>query len=270
MAGFYHHPFAIFIVALVVQWLGARLGHALRQRGRAAVDTERADFSAILGATLTLQALIIGFSFLMAVTRYDARKDLEASEANAIGTEYVRADLLPPTAAASVRDLLVRYTGQRILFHRESDPARLDRIDAETARLQRQMWSAVAGPAEAAPTPVAALVVSGMNDVLNAQGYTGAAWRNHIPIGAWGLMLLMAFASNVLLGAVEHRKGTRILAILPVIVSVPFLLIADIDSPRAGIIRVQPVNLVAFVRSLPPPSSPKSEPSPAPGQESAG
>ncbi|MBC6982538.1 hypothetical protein [Caulobacter sp. 17J80-11] len=260
MAGFYHHPFAIFAVALLVQWLGAHLGHALRQRGRPATDAERADFSAILSATLTLQALIIGFSFLMAVTRYDERKDLEASEANAIGTEYVRADLLPPGAAAAVRDLLARYTEQRILFYRESDPARLDRINAETARLQAQMWSAVAGPAEATPTPVAALVVSGMNDVLNSQGYTGAAWRNHIPIGAWGLMLLIAFAGNVLLGGVEHRKGARILAILPVIVSVPFLLIADIDSPRAGVIRVQPVNLVAIVQSLPPPTGDSAGP----------
>ena len=58
-------------------------------------EEERADFGVVLSATLTLLGLLIGFSFSMAVSRYDQRKNLEEAEANAIGTEYVRADLLP-------------------------------------------------------------------------------------------------------------------------------------------------------------------------------
>ena len=64
----------------------------------------REDFGFILAATLTLLGLIIGFSFSMATSRYDQRKNYEEAEANAIGTEYVRADLLPAADAATVRD----------------------------------------------------------------------------------------------------------------------------------------------------------------------
>jgi hypothetical protein len=256
----YHHPFAIFGAALVVQWLGAWLGHAFRKRAGPIADAERSDFTVILGGTLTLLALIIGFTFSMAATRYDGRKDLEEAETNAIDTEYERADLLPAGDAARVRDLLTRYARERIQFYEVSDPARLRRIHAETVRLEADLWSAVTRPAVATPTPVNALAVSGMNEVLDAEGSTRAAWRNHIPLSAWALMIVVAFAGNLLLGASEKRKNATLLVFLPVVVSVPFFLIADIDSPRAGIIRVIPVNLNNFVQSL----KPRAQPIPLP------
>ena len=76
-----------------------------------------------------------------------------------------------------------------------------------------------------------------MNDVLNSEIHTDEAWRFHIPTAAWLLMLLIAIAGNLLLGLSEKRRSAATLVILPVIVSIPFFLIADIDSPRAGVIR---------------------------------
>ena len=78
---------------------------------------EREDLDTVQTAILTLLALIIGFSFAMAVTRYDQRNNYEEAEANAIGTEYVRADLLPAESAARVRELLKKYLDQRISFY---------------------------------------------------------------------------------------------------------------------------------------------------------
>jgi hypothetical protein len=250
MNGIYHYPFAIFAVALLAQWLASYLGHFLRRRAQPAVDDERADFGVILGASLTLLALIIGFTFSMAVSRFDERKDLEEAEAKAIRTEYLRAEALPPSAAAQVRALLAGYTQKRILFFRTSDPAQLRQIDSETARLQSKLWAAVVGPDSGPSTPKTALAMSGMNDVLNAQNDTEAAFRNHIPTVAWGLLLLIAIAGNVLLGASEKRQGAARLVILPIIIATPFLLIADVDSPRAGFIRVVPVNLVELSQSF--------------------
>jgi hypothetical protein len=253
MQGVYHYPVAIFAVALLVQGLGAYLGHAYK-RGRPAVAAERATFNTILGATLTLLALIIGFTFSMSVNRYDGRKSFEAGEATAIGAEYLRADLLPPITTARVRALLAAYAQQRIEWYRVSDPARVAQIQSQTARLQAELWSAVTGAANAAPnSPAVALTVSGLNDVLNSRSFAAAASRNHIPVGAWTLMLLIALAANMLLGAHEKRANAGILVVLPVVVSVPFLLIADIDSPRAGIIRVPPTNLIVLAQSLKPP-----------------
>jgi hypothetical protein len=95
-----------------------------------------------------------------------------------------------------------------------------------------------------------ALVVSGMNDVINAQGYTQAAWWNRIPIGAWAMMALMAISCNLLVGYSERRKGELLLFILPFVISVAFFLIADLDSPRGGVIRVHPENLLAASQSM--------------------
>jgi hypothetical protein len=111
--------------------------------------------------------LIIGFSFSMATNRYDQRKNFEEAEANAIGTEILRADLLPPADAANVRKLLDDYLGQRILFYVNRDDALRTRIDERTSQLQADLWAAVRGPAATQPTPVAALVLAGMNDVIN-------------------------------------------------------------------------------------------------------
>ncbi len=89
-------PVIVFVFSLIALWLAARAGSALGRRRQKWEDGERDDFRMIVAATLTLLGLIIGFTFSMAISRYDQRKNYEEAEANAIGTEYVRADLLPP------------------------------------------------------------------------------------------------------------------------------------------------------------------------------
>jgi len=91
-----------------------------------------------------------------------------------------------------------------------------------------------------------------MNDVFNSQGYTQAAWWNRIPIAAWGLMAAIAICSNVLVGysARRPKEEFTLLLILPLVVSIAFFLIADIDSPRGGLIRVRPQNLLDLAQSL--------------------
>jgi hypothetical protein len=237
-------PFVVFVTILSVQIAAAYAGDLLRRKAQTLRDEDRPDFDVLRAATLTLLGLIIGFSFAMAVSRYDQRKNLEEAEANAIGTEYLRADLLPAEDAAHVRGLLRKYIEQRISYYRATDPHLIQEIDAASAKLQAELWSAAAIVAKTQPTPPIALAIGGMNDVINSQGYTQAAWWNRIPLTAWVLMALIAVSCNFLLGYGE-RRATWLLFILPVIVSISFFLIADIDSPRAGMIRVLPQNLLA-------------------------
>ena len=247
-----NYPFIFFALCFVALWLSAKTGTYLHRRRPELDDGEREDLGVILGATLTLLGLIIGFTFSMAMSRYDQRKNYEEAEANAIGTEYVRADMLPAANAARVRDLLRSYVDQRILFYTTRDANQIEKINASTAQLQKDLWSAVQAPATAQPTPVAALVVSGMNDVLNSQGYTQAAWWNRIPVGGWVLLVAIGICCNVLFGYHARRlQGNDIrFVILPVIVAVSFFLIADLDSPRGGVIRVSPQNLTSLAGSL--------------------
>jgi hypothetical protein len=89
-----------------------------------------------------------------------------------------------------------------------------------------------------------------LNDVLNAQGFTQAAWWNRIPPAAWSLMAVIAFGCNLLLGYGAQRVNVAIFFIVPLTISISFFLIADIDSPRGGVIRVLPHNLIHLAHSL--------------------
>jgi hypothetical protein len=243
-------PFVVFCISFATLWLSARFGGALRKPGALAEEARR-DLDVTVTAALTLLGLIIGFSFSMAVSRYDQRKIYEEEEANAIGTEYLRADLLGAAEGARVRTLLRDYLAQRILFYTTSDEDTLRRIASRTAQLGTELWSAAQVPPTQG-TPVVSLAVSGMNDVLNSQGYTQAAWWNRIPAASWALMAAIAVCSNFLVGygARRTKMGLIQLLIFPLILSIAFFLIADIDSPRRGLIHVRAQNLTSLAQSL--------------------
>jgi hypothetical protein len=252
MEGLSHYPLLVFALAFVALWSASVAGVWLRRTYPSADDEQNEHLGVILAATLTLLALIIGFSFSMSINRYDQRKNFEEAEANAIGTELLRADLLPPADAANVRKLLGDYLDQRIQFYLNTNDVRRTRIDDRTSRLQADLWSAVRGPSAAQPTPVMALVLAGMNDVINSQGYTQAAYWNRIPAAAWYFMAIIALCSSVLLGY-RRRNGNatgKLVFVLPLVVSISFLLIADIDAPRHGLIEVRPQNLESLAKSL--------------------
>ena len=248
---FLNSPLLVLTLSLVTLWLSELIGASFRKRPNLQ-EGEREGFSLIAAATLTLLGLIIGFAFSMAISGYDQRQSYEEAEANAIATEYDRSDLLPAGDAARVRALLRNYLDQRVLFYETSNDRELRQIDATTAQLKTELWSAVKAPAVAQPSPVVALAVSGMNDVLNSKGYAQSAWSNRVPEPAWGLMAAIAICSNLLIGyrlGNAERKATLLL-VLPIVVSISFFLISDIDSPRGGIIHVPPQNLTTLSRSL--------------------
>jgi hypothetical protein len=236
-------PSLVFALCFVGLLLSVKIGAFVRKRRRPLDREEREDFSVIQGATLTLLGLIIGFSFSMAISRYDQRKNYEEAEANAIGTEYLRANLLSAAQGVRVHELLQKFLDQRVAFYEIRAASRLEQINRETLQLQSELWSVVQSAAGGQPTPVVALVVSGMNDVFNAQGYAEAAWLNRIPVAAWSLMVILAVFGCLLIGNGAHRASTLLFLVLPLAISIAFFLIADLDSPRGGLIRVRPQSL---------------------------
>ena len=242
-------PLVVFAVSLVAQWLAAYCGSLLRKAITPLKRDDYSDVDVVRTATLTLLALIIGFSFSMAVNRYDMRKTYEEAEANAIGTEYARADLMPEAAPAT-RRLLKQYLELRIQFYLTADPVRLEQIRSETDKLSAELWALARSNALAQPTAVAALAAAGMNDVLNSADYTAAAWLNRIPVPAWWLLILIGVGSNLTIGLGTKRFNSLLLTVLPLTIAVSLFLIADIDSPRGGVVQVKPQNLGRLAASL--------------------
>ncbi|MCM3609286.1 hypothetical protein [Cupriavidus pauculus] len=245
------HPAVLFLVMLVLLTASAALGALVLRRRKPIAADAREDFNLVQGATLTLLALLIGFTLSMAVGRYDQRKNLEEEEANAIGTEYLRADLIEGPDTARVKALLARYLDQRLLYYRTRDADQLAEIATATAQIENEMWLLARNVAREKPTPIGALVVSGMNDVINSQGYAEAAWLNRIPVSAWSLMVVIAFLSTLMQGyGCRTDSSKAVLFFLPLTVSLSLTLISDIDSPRGGLIRVAPQNLMSLAASM--------------------
>ena len=234
-------------------WFGSAVLSKYRTK-----DTETSsDLGIIQTATLTLLGLIIGFTFSMAIERYDLRQTYEAAEANAMGTEFLRADLLPSDTAETIKGLLNEYLDQRILFYSKQDKETAKQITQRTLELEKALWNELLPIARTQSTPTMALVISGMNDVINSRGYTQAAWWNRIPAAAWWLMAAIAIGANILVGfgARNFKGNVGLFMLFPMMVSIAFFLIADIDSPKGGIIRIDPSNLIDLKQNIAPQNS---------------
>jgi hypothetical protein len=123
MIQFIQNPYFVLAASFLIQTAAAYCGYILRPRERSGKTGGTGDLDATQAAALTLLALLIGFSFSMAISRFDLRKKYEEEEANAIGTAYVRADLLPKDEAAETRHLLAGYIDRRIAFLCDTGPA---------------------------------------------------------------------------------------------------------------------------------------------------
>jgi hypothetical protein len=251
-------PLAVFAISVIALSASVWFGNTVLSKYRTKDTETSTDLGIIQSATLTLLGLIIGFTFSMAIARYDLRQNYEEAEANAIGTEFLRADLLPSKTADAVKELLIAYLDQRILFYSKQDRETAKQINQRTTELENALWNEVLPIARSQSTPTIALTISGMNDVINARGYTQAAWWNRIPTAAWWLMAAIAIGANILVGfgARNFKSNIGLFMIFPMMVSIAFFLIADIDSPRGGVIRIDPRNLIDLKQSISPPNGP--------------
>ncbi len=245
-------PWYFFAFTLVVMLLASYTGLRLRRRRGAMTTDEREDLSLVLTSSLTLLALIIGFSFSMAVGRYDERKHDEAVEAKTIRTEYLRAGLLAPDEATRLRAVLRRYISERIATYAGGTESVLLENRSTSKSLQQTMWSIVEQEAATRPNSMTSLVLQGMNDLIDAQAYAAAAWDNRIPFEAWALMFVIALFCCALIGFDTRRPSGRFgrHLVLPVLIAISFFMIADLDSTHQGLIRVTPDNLVVTAQSL--------------------
>jgi hypothetical protein len=243
-------PFVIFAISVVTLTLSVRLGILLQRVRQEKTEASHSDLSIVTTASLTLLALLISFSFSMATSRYDLRGNIEVEEAREISAEYFRADLLPAENAAQVKALLKSYMDQRIDFYNDGDAQELEKAKMSADRLQDQLWTATRTPAMAAPSSITALPVAGVDSIFNSRREAEAAWENRIPPSAAFLLLVIAACANMLTGLGAKSPASRLHFILPLLVSVAFFLIADIENPRAGLIRVSPTDLMAAADSM--------------------
>jgi hypothetical protein len=247
----FNNPLLLFLFSFVSLWLCIWIGgYGLSWKHKSQTGTMQ-DFQSIQTATLTLLSLIIGFTFSMSIARYDLRKGLEEAEANALGTLYMRAEILPQQNKSSIQNNLLIYAQERVNYYKTSDYSNLQKTNVAIEKVQSDLWGEILPFVRRQATPTYALLMSGMNEVDNSLGNTTAAWKNRIPTVAWMLLGIIAVCSNLLIGFnSKNFKNDRLFFLFfPFVVATSFYLIAEIDSPRGGIIKVEPENLQKLIIS---------------------
>src|SRR5260370_7224083 len=179
-----NHPLLIFVLSFVMLELSVVIGDFVRKKLRPLEEGQREDVGVVQAAVMTLLVLLIGFAFSMAVTRYDQRKNYEEEEANAIGTEYLRAGLLPAPDTQRVRELLRQYLDQRVLFYTTHDVRRLRQTDIITIKLQNDLWSVFQARGVSRPTPIVPPPFSSTYDLLTPHDDLRSPCRYLIPFPA--------------------------------------------------------------------------------------
>lgn len=223
-----------------------------RMAGRVQRDNDRAGAAVVTGATLTLSGLLIGFIFSVSLGGYSARGLAELEETQSVAGAWQYTTLLPATTQREVFPVLKKYLDDRIHFFREETTVGGRGWSRMAELKQRQLWQAVAPEAGRTPTPVMASVLAAFNGLIVSQHQTNAVWKRQIPDAAW--LVLMAFAASAcfLTGHLHHERGIHPFfnLVLPVLTSLVLFMIAEIDIPGQGIIRIVPDDLEQLADSL--------------------
>lgn len=232
--------FGLLVILLLMLELGHRAGG--RQRARL-LEGGSSGFSAVEAAVFALLGLLVAFSFQGAYARFDARRTLITTEANAIGTAWLRLDLLPAESQPAIRDLFRRYLDSRLKTYQVLDEqvAALSEVQ-NSIRLQGQIWTQAVAAARQSPNPAAvSLLVPALNDMFDIVTERLVATRSHPPALVFAMLVLLACASAFFAG--HGMSGSRIRSWFhsfgyALILSLVVFVILDLEYPRQGLIRI--------------------------------
>lgn len=237
----------LFLGLLIAIEIGFRLGNQIAD---AASDSARAQVNTIQASLLGVLALLLGFTFSLALQRYDARSVAVVTESNAIGTAVLRAELLPEPHRDQARDALSDYLDLRI----QAASISLDRVDERdelldrTAALQNRLWQLGRDAAQDFPNPVqTGLFVQALNDLIDTYGSRNAALDRHVPEIVLFLLFGTFALTACLVGFSSGISGNRAsfpTYILVVLITFLVFIIIDLDRPRRGLIEVSQKSLI--------------------------
>lgn len=228
---------------LLAMLLAHELAFRRARRKRAmAADPDDEGGTGLESAMSLLLGLLLAFSFSMAAGRYEQRQDLVIAEANAIGTAWLRCDLLAPAAAATCRTGLRDYTGLRLaIFEAPDDRAVLADLVGRSDRELAALWRTVSEAAVAAPSPNSSLAVQAINEVIDRHGERIAAYRRHVPAEVTLMLLGLCLAWAAFTGHAQGWAGRRYRVgwpVFAVLVALVIFITFDFDRQKRGFIRL--------------------------------
>jgi hypothetical protein len=232
----------IMIVSAILIFAMSEVGFQLGRRKGLLLDGSDPAFL-VQTTSFTVLALLLGFSFSLALGRYDARRSAFLREANAIHTTFLRAGLLDARTAVAARADLRAYVAQRLAFARaEAKPQEQAAADASSTQIQSDLWRlAVRAARQDTRSTTTPLFVAALNDTIDLSAEERAVLATHIPDVVIIWVLLIALIASAMMRYGYGRQGKRALvfkAIFAVMVALVFGLVLDLDRPQRGLVRV--------------------------------
>lgn len=242
--------FAFLALMLAATEAGFRLG---RKSEDSTPEKTKSQVSTVEAGILGVLGLLLGFTMSMAVSRFEARKQLVLEEANAIGTSCLRAELLPPPEGPEIARLLREYVTVRVQHGTAgNDLSRLDGLLAQTVRLQKELWSRAAAYAQKDPNPVrAGLLLQSLNQAIDLESARRMALRDHVPASVLYVNSIVGLLSATVVGYVFGLSGQRqifSMCVLALAITLVLAVIIDLDRPRLGFIRISQQPMIDLLR----------------------
>ncbi|MPS78448.1 MAG: hypothetical protein E2591_10275 [Achromobacter sp.] len=250
----FNESYLFFIGVLVflgVIELGFRLG---RKQRKPADEAHKTHISALQTALLGLLALLLGFTFAMSVTRFEARKNLVLEEANAIGNAYWRSQLIAPAAREKVPPLLLAYTRAALELHEaENDAPRFDAANATTRNIERQIRLIAAASADNPPAISTIMFIQAINEMAQVNEKRRVALENHVPEPVFYLLFIVSIGAVgfIAYGTGLHARRRLVsTGLFAALISLVLTFIVDIDQPGTGVIQVSQESMERMQKTL--------------------
>jgi hypothetical protein len=234
-------PIGIIFVFITIFMLAfCELGFQLGERARRTRDKDAmTSLGPIVGGLMGMLAFVLAITFSMAASQYDLRKQNVIDDANAIGTAYLRADLLDEEGSAELKKLLQEYVDIRLQAVNGGDMAA---IVARSVEIQRLLWARVSSVARTTPGINASLNIQAINALIDMHGKRlTAGLYNRIPYSVWLALVAISALAMMTMGIQVGITGKRrLVAVIPMLMAFAVLvtLVADLNRPQKGLITV--------------------------------
>jgi hypothetical protein len=240
--------FVVFAILIVTHEAALRL--ARRMVGKKPHQEVRAY---LVSSALGLLALLMGFTFSAAQDRYEQRQDLVVGEANALGTAFLRTQLLDPPWRQVLGEDLFHYGQTRQAFSEAISPDEIERNGADGALLQAKIWRDLGAALQVSRSAAVDLgLVQAFNEMFDLAASRRAARENRVPLTVIRSMILSSIAVAAIVGYSEGADGreTSVMFGVLLLLTLVFVLILDLDRPTTGRIRISEAPMDRAVREI--------------------
>ena len=234
----FDHPWELGVLLAIVLALVLELGRSVAAHFQIEqVPSRKEQMGTIRDGLLVLVSLLLGFTLSMASTRFGERRSLVVEEANSIGTTYLRASTLPQPYRDHSRQLLREYVDTRLELA-NVDANRLSQTLSRSKRLQEELWLDATTVAQNDRTAITAVYLNSLNETIDLHEKRVAAFENRVPRPVWLLIISTSLIAVFTRGSTLASRFWLAVILIPITIAIVVALIADLDTPGRGLIRL--------------------------------